>query len=202
MNRILHITSPIPPSVNHYIKHRAFVKNGKAVPQVYETKEAKEYKETFELKVISAVNEQHWDMPLDKNRHFYVDAYYYFDRKDRDASNYEKCLCDAITETQKIWIDDNVVLYRPQRILYDRNNPRIELYISPVDYIGIFGTEEDMDRFTENCQTCSRCMDKCSELKKAKEGVITGNITPGQSADGGYICSKYRRSKKEDTKSA
>lgn len=190
MKKILHITSPIPPSVNHYIKHRAYIKDGRAIPQVYETKEAREYKEAFEWQVISAVNAQHWDVPVDDSHHFYVDAYYYFDRKDRDASNYEKCLCDAITETQRIWPDDNVVLYRPQRILYDRNDPRIELYISPAEYIGLFDSEDDLKDFTAVCSTCGRCSGRCSELKKAKEGIITGNIVLKEET---YTCMKYRK---------
>lgn len=132
MGNTLHITSPMPPSVNHYAKHRAYIKNGKPMAVVYETKEAKDYKKEMKSLVEAAISGQKWDLPVNSTQHFYVDAYYYFDRIDKDASNYEKCLCDAITETQKIWKDDNVVLYRVQRIQYDTKDPRIELYIKPV----------------------------------------------------------------------
>lgn len=189
MGKILHITSPMPPSVNHYLKNRVYVKDGYVRSRMYETKEARQYKEEFAWLVISAVNSQHWDVPVSSTQHFYVDAYYYFDRVDKDASNYEKCLCDAITETQRIWKDDNVVLYRPQRILYDRKNPRIELYISPADYVGIFDSEDDYKTFVSSA--CSHCTHygRCSTIKKAASGeVACGIIHDG--AD--YTCSRYK----------
>lgn len=193
MGNTLHITSPMPPSVNHYAKHRAYIKNGKPMAVVYETKEAKDYKKEMKSLVEAAISGQKWDLPVNSTQHFYVDAYYYFDRIDKDASNYEKCLCDAITETQKIWKDDNVVLYRVQRIQYDTKDPRIELYIKPVSYVGIFDTEEDYGEMIKTCQACKK-YDRCRIIEKAKEGRITGNI---EHTDDGYRCNRYSSSKKK-----
>lgn len=187
MENTLHITSPIPPSVNHYAKHRAFIKNGKPMAVVYETKEAKDYKKEMRRLVEEAISRQGWSLPVNKTQHFYVDTYYYFDRIDKDASNYEKCLCDAITDTQKIWIDDNVVLYRVQRIQYDTKDPRIELYIKPVSYVGIFDTKEDYEEMLKVCQTCKK-HDRCRIIEKAKAGRITGDI---EHTKDGYKCNRY-----------
>lgn len=44
MGNILKLTSPLPPSVNHYTSVRTIMKNGRPMAMVYETKEAKDYK--------------------------------------------------------------------------------------------------------------------------------------------------------------
>lgn len=187
MSRALYINSPLPPSVNHYLMHRAIYQNGKPRAMVYETKEAKVYKKNFRLIVENAVKEQKWETPVNSTQHFFVDAYYFFDRVDRDASNYEKCMIDAITETGLIWKDDNVVLYRPQRILYNKNDPHIELIIHPVDYIGIFDNKEEKEKFETKCKGCTRYKRNCSELKSAILGKVTGNVDID-----GCVCSKFR----------
>lgn len=192
MSRMLHVTSPMPPSVNHYLGHKIIQKNGTYIPVVYETREAKRYKEEFELLLISAINRQGWDVPVDDKQHFYVDAYYYFDRKGKDASNYEKCLCDAITETQRIWKDDRVALYRPQRILYDPGDPRIELYIYPVEYIGIFDNREEHEKMLGICSTC-RKNGRCRIIKDAESGKVTDNIVKEQdNEDMSVSCRRYQ----------
>ena len=43
----LHLTSPIPPSVNHYLGYRAIIKNGKPMATSYKTTEAKKYQKEF-----------------------------------------------------------------------------------------------------------------------------------------------------------
>ena len=43
----LKLTSPMPVSVNHYIKPRAFIVHGKPQISLYETAEAKEFKNEF-----------------------------------------------------------------------------------------------------------------------------------------------------------
>lgn len=47
MTEKLYLTSPIPPSVNHYTSVRTIMKNGRPLSMVYETKEAKDYKKAF-----------------------------------------------------------------------------------------------------------------------------------------------------------
>lgn len=185
---VLKLTSPIPPSVNHYLGWRAILKNGKPMAMSYETAEAKKYKKEFKKHIEEQVKLQNWNHEVNSTQHFYVDAIFYFDRVDKDTSNYDKCLLDAITETQLIWKDDNVACFRPNRIYYDSDNSRIELTIYPVDYIGIFDNKEQLDEFENKCKTCLRYKRNCSILKKAKEGRIQETIKNN-------ICEKYKEMK-------
>ena len=187
---VLKLTSPIPPSVNHYLGWRAILKNGKPMAMSYEAAEAKKYKKEFKDHILEQVKLQNWNYEVNSTQHFYVDAVFYFDRVDKDTSNYDKCLLDAITETQLIWVDDNVACFRPNRIYYDSSNPRIELTIYPVDYIGIFDNQEQLNDFKDKCKTCSRYARNCSILKKAKEGRIQEEIKE-------LVCSKFKEIKEK-----
>ena len=180
----LHLISPIPPSVNHYLADRTIMKNGRPMPIRYKTKDALKYQEVFSKHVIEEVNKQEWNCPVDPVQHFYVDTVFYFDRIDRDANNYFKCMLDTITDTGLIWADDNVVCERVQRIYYDNLNPRVEITIRPVEYVGVFDSKEVYDSFMEKCKTCKRYKRNCSILTKAKEGRITGGIQDN-------VCLKY-----------
>ena len=182
------LISPLPVSVNHYIKPRGFVSHGKAQVTMYETSEAKKYKKDFKKYVKQQILEQGYVLIPNKTQHFYIDCVFYFDRIDRDCNNYFKLLLDAITETQMIWLDDNVTCERVDRIFYDSKNPRIELTIRPVDYIGVFDNATQLEEFESNCIGCSRYKRNCSILQKAKEGRIQEEIQ-------GLKCSKYKESK-------
>lgn len=188
IKQVLKLISPIPPSVNHYLGWRAILKNGKPMAMSYETTEAKNYKKEFKRHIEEQVKLQNWNYEVNNTRHFYVDAIFYFDRVDKDTSNYDKCLLDAITETGLIWMDDNVACFRPNRIYYDSSNPRIELTIYPVDYIGIFDNQEQLDEFENKCKTCSRYARNCSIFKKAKEGRVQEEIQKLE-------CNKYKKLK-------
>ena len=187
----LKLISPIPPSQNHYTGIRIIKSGGKNIPIVYKTNEAKEYEEIFERIVRNEVKRQSYKANLDSEQHFYVDAVFYFDRKHKDSSNSDKVLLDVITRTQLVWKDDSIVLFRPQRIYYDAQNPRIELFVYPVDYIGIFDNKEKLDEFENNCKTCKRYYRNCSILNKAKEGRIQSEIKD-------MVCSKYKEQKDEN----
>lgn len=151
----------------------------------YKTSEANKYQKEFKKYVCEQVKEQNWDVTPDKKQHFYVDAVFYFDRVDKDPNNYFKCSLDAITETGLIWLDDKVVCERVQRIYYDSVNPRLELTIYPVDYIGIFNNVSQLEKFEANCIGCSRYKRNCSILQKAKEGRVQSEISD-------YICTRYK----------
>jgi len=97
-------------------------------------------------------------------------------------------MIDAITDTQLIWVDDNVVCERVNKILYDTKDPRIELTIYPVEYVGIFKNKQEYEQFESNCKTCSRYSNNCSILSKAKEGRIQDEIVNN-------VCTKYRLKK-------
>lgn len=184
----LYLVSPMPPSVNHYLSYRAIIKNGKPMAMSYKTAEATKYQKDFAEYVKQEVSKQGWDLTPNKDQHFYVDCVFYFDRMDKDCNNYYKCLLDAITDTQLIWIDDNVVCERVNRIYYDSQNPRIELHIYPVDYIGIFDDISQLEKFETNCIGCSRYKRNCSILQKAKEGRIQEEVV-------GFECKKYKPQK-------
>lgn len=183
---ILKLTSPIPVSVNHYMKPRGILKwKGSkpfAMAMMYETSEAKKYKKDFMKYINQEVKNQNWDRPIDSNTFFIIDSYFYFDRIDVDANNYYKIMLDAITDTQLIWKDDNITMERVQRIYYDKENPRIELLIYPADYIGIFDNVEDFNNFKNsycnNCKRGSKIGQKggCSVFKSAIESRITNDI--------------------------
>ena len=64
MNQTLLITSPIPPSVNHYTAHRVVMKGGRPLAIVYKTKEANAYQTEFKKAVARAVEEQGWKTDL------------------------------------------------------------------------------------------------------------------------------------------
>lgn len=183
--KVLKLTSPIPLSVNHYLGTRAILKNGKPMAMVYETGDAKKYKKEFIKYIHKQIEEQNWDVSVTTTQHFYCDCVFYFDRIDKDCNNYFKLLLDSITESESIWTDDNVVCERVNRIYYDSSNPRIELEIYPVDYIGIFDNEEQLNYFEDKCKTCQRYKRNCSILNKAKEGRIQEEICDLE-------CGKYK----------
>lgn len=180
----LKLISPIPPSVNHYLGYRGVMKNGKPMAMSYCTPEAKKYKESFAQYVIDEVNKQGWQLTPDEGQHFYVDATFYFPATNLDCNNYWKCLLDALTDTGRVWVDDNVACERVQAIYYDSQNPRIELTIHPVNYVGIFKDADTMKAFEDRCQQCSRYSRNCSILRKAKEGRVQGETD-------GHTCEKY-----------
>ena len=186
--QVLKLISPIPESVNHYLGTRAILKNGKPMAMVYETGKAKKYKKEFGDYVKKQVELQNWIMSEDKTRHVYCDCVFYFDRIDKDCNNYFKLLLDSLTETERVWIDDNVVCERVNRIYYDSKSPRIELEIYHTNYIGIFDNQEQLDSFEDKCKTCQRYKRNCSILNKAKEGRIQEEICD-------FKCSKYKEAK-------
>ena len=88
-------------------------------------------------------------------------------------------------------LDDNVALVRVQKVYYDKNNPRIELTIKPVDYIGIFNNVSHLENFKNKCICCKRYRNgKCSILIKAIEGRIQQEIEDD-------ICLKFENKKGE-----
>lgn len=166
----LHLVSTIPPSVNHYLSYRVIYKSGRPMAMSYKTLEASKYQKDFMDYVVNEVKKQGWQTDTDTKRHFYVDCVFYFDRIDRDANNYFKCMLDAITDTKLIWQDDNVVCERVNRIYYDSVNPRVEIDIHYTDYIGIFDNTGEYEEFIARCKKCRRYDNNCSILKKAIEG--------------------------------
>ena len=186
----LFLTSPIPPSVNHYLGYRGLIKNGRPVAISYKTHDATKYQSEFSKYVKVEVEKQGYNATPNETQHFYVDCVFYFARVDKDPNNYFKCMLDAITDTKLIWVDDNVVCERVQRIYYDKENPRVELHIYPVEYTGIFDNENELKKFEKNCLDCSRYKRNCSLLKQAKLGYIQSEIKD-------CVCSKFSKMKED-----
>lgn len=164
------------------------MRNGKPLAMSYETQEAAQYRKKFSTYVAEEVERQGWDLVPNKTQHFYVDTWFYFPRIDLDANNYFKVMLDAITDTQLVWQDDNVVCERVQAIRYDNSNPRIEISIYPVDYIGIFDNLPQYEAFISNCVGCSRYKRNCSLLKGAIAGKTQEEIKD-------QICSEFKQIK-------
>lgn len=182
----LYLVSPIPCSVNHYMKPRPFLMHGKAQVTMYETADAKQYKKDFIAYMKSAVKEQGFQKSDNKFQHYYVECDFYFPRIDMDANNYWKLLLDAITESQMVWIDDTQACERVNKIRYDPQNPRIEMRIHPVEYIGIFDNQEQLDHFRDSCIQCNRYKEgRCSIFIKALEGRVQETVQDN-------ICKKYK----------
>lgn len=149
------------------------MRNGKPLASSYKKADAVKYRHDFATYVTSEVERQKYDVPVTKTQHFYVDAVFYFPRIDMDANNYFKVMLDSITDTKLIWDDDNVVCERVQGIYYDSANPRVELDIRPVDYIGVFKDAQQLDQYkAANCIGCTRYRRNCSLLANAIAGRI------------------------------
>ena len=164
------------------------MRGGKPTAMSYCTTEAKHYKSWFADYVREEVKRQNWTVVPQKNQHIYVDAVFYFPRVDMDSSNYFKVMLDAITDTQLIWLDDNVALERVQAVYYDSDNPRIELCLHPVDYIGVFDNAPQLEAFVSKCADCTRGTRNCSLQSKAIEGKIQHEIADG-------VCTKFKMKK-------
>lgn len=176
INRLV-LISPIPPSVNHYLGYRGVMRNGKPLASSYKKPDAVKYRSDFSSYVKDEVEKQGYDLPVTKGQHFYVDAQFYFPRVDMDANNYFKVMLDAITDTQLVWADDNVVCERVQGIFYDGANPRVELLIHPVDYIGVFKDAQQLEAYkADNCVGCARYRRNCSLLSNAIAGKIQSDF--------------------------
>ena len=180
----LQLMSPIPPSVNHYLAYRVVKKGNRYMAMSYKTKESTDYKKQFIDYVKKEVEKQGWKFRAG-DKHLYVDCIFYFPRIDMDTNNYFKLLLDSITESRVVWDDDNFVCERVNRIFYDSKNPRIELVIYDVPYIGIFDTEAEKDQFIKKCSNCKRYARNCSILKNALNGKIQSDIE-------NKICLKYK----------
>ena len=192
ISNVLKLVSDIPVSVNHYLCPRSFLiyKNGKPVPQVtmYETKPAKDYKKKFIKHIKEQVNIQQWKKSDNRFQKYFVNCTFFFPRIDMDSNNTYKLMLDSLTEAG-VWIDDTQACERTQGIFYDSTNSRVEIEICPVDFVGIFPTNEQLQIFKSNCITCNRYKDgRCSILVKSLEGRIIDDVKD-------LICSKFKLKK-------
>jgi hypothetical protein len=193
--QVLKLVSPPCPSVNHYLEYKAIMRNGRPLAISYKTKVAMDYQDRFKKIVQQEAKKQGWKYSDNKFQHYYMDCVFYFSRVDCDANNYFKCMADAITMSGAVWPDDNQCCERVQGVFYDAINPRIEITITPVDYIGIFRDADQLNDFLDhNCVDCTLYKRNCQLLMAAKQGRIQPEIN-------NMICSKCKPyTKKTDHK--
>jgi Holliday junction resolvase RusA-like endonuclease len=185
----LKLTLPVPTSLNElYIneygwnpKKRMRTPTGRRIL----SKDGEKCKEQLQQLTTEQLKYQEWDYDYTLDNYIYMDTVIYFSRKGRDDNNIYKLLCDALEKI--VYENDSRVLIRTQKILYDTDNPHIDVTLKPVEYRGIFESEIHMIEFEDKCKMCKRYARNCSILNKAKEGRIQEDI------DGGLICSKFNR---------
>lgn len=174
-SKILKITSPIPPSVNHYLSYRV-AGAGRKFVQAYKSSEAKTYEREFSKIANIAIKEQGWVTPA-KYKLIVMECIFYFPRIDMDANNYFKMPCDVLTDCGA-WVDDNVVLPVTKRIYIDNGNPRLEMSIYESETIGIFEDEEHYKEFLKkNCLECKKNLSTCTILRRVLENRIVSECS-------------------------
>lgn len=170
--------------VNQY-KYNARTKKSEPTGARVLSAEGKKSKLSIQKDARNQMKKQIWDFEYTKENFIYLDAVIYFNRMGRDDNNLYKLLCDALEGI--VYENDSRVLIRTQRIYYDTKEPRMELHIHPVEYIGIFEDQQALDNFESVCKTCSRYSKNCSILAKAKEGRIQEEIYMDD-----LECTKYK----------
>lgn len=152
----------------------------------YKTQDAVKYQKEFLKYVQNEVKKQNWILSDNRFQHYFVSAVFYFPRIDMDCNNYWKVCFDSITDSNCVWLDDTQACEQVKAIYYDSDNPRIELEITKVPYIGIFNNHTQLEEFESNCIHCSKYKEgQCSILRRAKEGRIQEDIN-------NMTCSKYK----------
>ena len=178
----------LPVSVNKYLKPSAKIVGGRPMIHMYESKEAKDFKKRFTAYLKREVKKQGWNIEDTSNGHWYLDCVFYQSRTNEDNNNYYKILCDSLTGV--VIEDDKNLLVRTQRVLYDSKNPHFLARLHSVNYTGIFNSDNEYERFFENnCGNCRKNSDKCTILKKAKEGRIQEELTKSNEQ---ISCSKIK----------
>jgi len=116
----LHLSLPIPPSVNAiYYNTR---KGGRRL-----TTKAEHYIRDARALINLAIDEQKWKKQ-EKGIWLYCDMVFYFpDRRRRDSHNCLKLLLDVLESY--VYVDDMYVLPRILSVEYDKENPRVEIAI-------------------------------------------------------------------------
>lgn len=189
----LKLISDIPPSVNHYLSYRAVIKNGKPLAMSYKTAESVKYQKKFTEYVQKEAIKQDWVKSDNVYQHYYMDVVFYFPRIDMDANNYFKIMVDSITSAGNVWIDDTQLCERVQAIYYSSDNPRVELEIYPVEYIGVFKNTAQLEKFKKNCVGCTRYSRNCRILERSQQGRIQAEVENNK-------CSKFLNSKTTERK--
>lgn len=178
-NKMLKLVLPLPVSINALYTNQ-FTWNAKLKMRLPTggrilSKEGEKVKKEIIEQTQKQMLKQDWDYEYTKTHYLYIDSIIYFNRKGRDESNLTKLMNDSLEKI--VYDNDSRVLSRAQRIYYDKENPRVEVTIFPVEYVGIFDNKDQADNFIQNnCINCSRYKNNCSILKDSLESVIREEI--------------------------
>jgi Holliday junction resolvase RusA-like endonuclease len=174
----LKLTLPLPISINKlYVpKYSWNPKTKTRMPTggLIMSKEGEWNKREIQKYAKQQLKKSEWDYEYTKDHYIYMDIVFYWNRAGRDDNNAFKLLHDSLQKI--VYENDSKILTRTQRMFIDQNNPRIEIELSYVPYIGIFDNEIEMANFESVCKDCKRYGRNCSILKAAKEGRIQEDI--------------------------
>lgn len=180
----LNLVLPVPTSINKlYINEYQYQKNpATKKPERVPTgrrilsKEGRTVKAQIQGRArVQLLEHPDWDYEWTKENFVYQDAVIYFARRGSDDNNIYKLLNDSLEGI--VYDNDSRVLVRTQRIVYDSKNPRIEVSIKPVDFVGIFKDRETYEEFATICSGCSRYRNGgCSILKDSISGTVREEI--------------------------
>lgn len=190
----LKLVLPLPPSVNSLYQNqgrynprtRSYQLTGRRIL----SKEGERLKKEMSKQATEAVKQSNWNIDSIGDSFLYMDVVIYFNRKGRDADNIFKALQDSMQGI--IFKNDSQLLPRTQKILFDKENPRVEIAFMPVDYVGVFKDKEEALEFEERCYDCRRYLDgRCSILTAS----LSGEVKPEVSFEDGIECQEYQKKK-------
>lgn len=175
----LNLQLPVPTSINKlYINEYqwdARLKQRVPTGRRILSKEGRQVKAQIQGKARVQSQGQDWNYDWTKENFVYQDTIVYFARRGSDDNNIYKLLNDSLEGIT--YDNDSRVLVRTQRIVYDAKNPRIEVKIHPVDFIGIFENDIIFDEFEDKCKDCSKYRKgSCSILKDSVNGTVREEI--------------------------
>ncbi|ALA47884.1 putative crossover junction endodeoxyribonuclease RusA [Brevibacillus phage Sundance] len=175
----LKLTLPMPVSINKlYINEYQWdarlkmrVPTGRRIL----SKEGRQVKAKIQGQARVQTENQDWDFDWTKENFVYQDAVIFFARRGSDDNNIYKLLNDSLEGIA--YDNDSRVLVRTQHIVYDSKNPRIELTLVPVEFVGIFKNQEMLRDFQKVCESCSRYRKgSCSIIKNSIAGTVREEI--------------------------
>ena len=120
------------------------------------------------------IQKQGWVKPKE-NVWIKVEACWFLNKNGCDGSNYFKQTLD-ILQRAGVYLNDSKVIENTINVFVDRNNPRVELNIYPLQKRGIFISDNQLEEFkNNNCCECSRPT-TCRVLKNALDNKISEDI--------------------------
>ena len=173
------MTLELPPSINALYQNQAYYnkKTRSYVPTGGRilTKKGRELKKVISAQAAIQSKKQGWDIDKLDTDYIYMDTIIYFNKRGRDSDNIYKALQDSLEGI--IYKNDSQVLSRTQRVMIDRENPRVEVTFTPVEFKGIFKDKSEANEFVYQCMSCTRYRKgRCSIMNDSLEGIIREEV--------------------------